>query len=74
MSSTFYELFLHQYSFAKKFQSQDVNRENLCKTLFYEKATHKVLMKLTPKGQFTPAIRHSPRVAKRHLNFVNHFF
>jgi len=39
---------LRWYSFAKKFQSQNVSREKLVKTLLYEKVASKMLMKLTP--------------------------
>jgi len=48
ISPTFYEQLLHQYSFAKKLQSQTVNREKLCTTLSYEKAARKMLVKVTP--------------------------
>ena len=39
---------MRQYSFAKKIQSQTVSTNKLLKTLSYEKAGHKMLMKLTP--------------------------
>ncbi len=47
ISSTFYEQILRKYSFAKKFQRQTLSREKLCKSLMYEKAVHKMLVKLT---------------------------
>jgi len=46
---------LRQYSFAKRLQSQNVNREKLRKALSY---THKMLVKLTPRRQ------HDKRLAK----------
>jgi len=36
-----------QYSYIKQLQSQTVSREKLQKTLSYEKAAHKMLVKLT---------------------------
>jgi len=47
ISPTFYEQLLHQYSKAKKLQSQTVIREKLLKTLSYKKAVRKMLVKLT---------------------------
>jgi len=43
-SSSFYKQLLRQYYFAKKLQSQNVIRENLCKTLLSEKGTTKMLI------------------------------
>jgi len=40
---------LHQSPWTKKLQSHTVIRENLCKTLLYEKAARKMLVKLTPR-------------------------
>ncbi len=50
-SSTFYQQFLHSYSFAKKLQSQTVVREMLQKALLYEKRIHEMLMGLTRFSQ-----------------------
>jgi len=47
ISSTFKEQLLRQYSNAKKVQSQTVSKERLCSALFYNKAAHKMLVKLT---------------------------
>jgi len=49
ISSTFYDLLLRWYSFAKKLQSQTVIRE-IMQTLLLEKAARKMLMKLKPVG------------------------
>jgi len=38
---------LRQFVCAKKFQSQNVTREKLCKALSYEKFVSKMMMKLT---------------------------
>jgi len=43
ISKTFYEQLLHQYFYVKKLQCQTVSREKL----LYEKATCKILVKLT---------------------------
>jgi len=43
-----YKQLLHQYSFAKKIQSKNVIREELCKILSYVKVSSKTLVKLTP--------------------------
>jgi len=48
ISSIFYEQLLSQYSFAKKFHSQNVSRKKLRKTLSYKKVSSNMLMKLTP--------------------------
>ncbi len=40
----------HQYSFAKKVQTQTVNREKLHKTLSYKKVALKMLVKWTPNS------------------------
>jgi len=48
ISPTFYEQLFHQYSFAKKLQSQTVSREKPRKTNSNKKAACKMLMKLTP--------------------------
>jgi len=45
---------LHQYSFAKKLQSQNVSREKLHKALMYEKGESKMFMKLTPESFILP--------------------
>ena len=47
ISTTFYEYIFCQYSFAKKIQTQSVSRDKLLKTLLYEKAHYKMLLKLT---------------------------
>jgi len=51
ISQTFYERLLHQNPFAKKLHTQIVSTQKLCKKLWYEKAAHKILVKLTPGGQ-----------------------
>jgi len=51
-SSTSYEQLFRQYSFAKKIQGQTAIRQKLHKTLLYEKAARKMLMKLTPGKNF----------------------
>ena len=48
ISPMFYEQLLGQYSFAKRIQSQTVSTKKLLKTLAYEKAGGKMLLKLTP--------------------------
>jgi len=53
MSSTFYDQLMHQYSFAKKIQSQTIIREMLRKALWYENVSSKMLMKLTPGDKKT---------------------
>jgi len=45
---TFYKQLFHQYSFAKRLQSQTLIREKLRKTLSYEKPAIKMLVKLKP--------------------------
>jgi len=49
ISSTFYKSLFWQYFSAKKFQSQNVIREKLCKAILYKKFAHKMLIKLTPE-------------------------
>jgi hypothetical protein len=49
ISPTFYEQLLRQNPFAKKLQTQIVSTEKLFKKLSYEKAAHKMLVKLTPE-------------------------
>jgi len=44
---------LHQYSFAKKSQSQILIKEKLCKALLYKKGASKMLVKLSTGGNFT---------------------
>jgi hypothetical protein len=48
ISPTFYEQLLCQNPFAKKLQTQIVCAQKLRKKLSYEKASRKVLVKLTP--------------------------
>ncbi len=48
ISPTFYEQLLRQNPFAKKLQAQIVSTLMLRKELLYEKAAHKILVKLTP--------------------------
>ncbi len=48
ISPTFYRQLLCRYSFPKKLQSQTISRKNLHKTLSYQKATSKMLVKLKP--------------------------
>jgi len=48
----FYRHLLRKYSFAKKLQIKTVCREMLHKVLLYEKAAHKMLLKLTPAVNF----------------------
>jgi len=50
------EWLLRRYSFGKKFQSQNLSRENLCKTLSYKKGAQKMLMNLTTVVLFTHRI------------------
>jgi len=50
--STFYKQLLRQYSFIKKFQTQNIVREKLQKALSYEKGACKMLMKLCPGVNF----------------------
>jgi hypothetical protein len=50
ISPTFYEQLLHQNPFAIKLQTQIVSTLKLCKKLAYEKAAHKILVKLTTDG------------------------
>jgi len=45
-------IFFHQ----KNYKAKTTNRENLHKTLMYKKAARKMLMKLTPKDNFTNII------------------
>jgi hypothetical protein len=47
ISPTFYEQLLRQDPFAKKLQTQIVSTQKLRKELWYEKAAHKILVKLT---------------------------
>jgi hypothetical protein len=54
ISPTFYEQHLHQNPFAKKLQTQTVSTQKLCKKLWYEKAVHKILVKLTPSDRLYP--------------------
>jgi hypothetical protein len=48
ISSIFYEQLLRQYYCAQKLQSQTVTREKLGKTLSYNKAARKMMVKLKP--------------------------
>jgi hypothetical protein len=49
ISPTFYEQLLRQNPFAKKLQTQNCEHiKELRKKLLYEKAAHKILVKLTP--------------------------
>ena len=48
ISPTFYEQLLRQNPCAKKVQTYNVSTKKLLKTLSYEKAARKMLMKLTP--------------------------
>jgi hypothetical protein len=48
ISTTFYEQLCHQYSCAKKLQSQNVIREKLRKALLHEKGASNILVKLVP--------------------------
>jgi hypothetical protein len=43
---------LCQYSLSKKLKKKSLERENLHKILLYEKAAHKMLVKLTPGVNF----------------------
>ncbi len=49
ISPTLHERLLRQNPFAKKLQTQIVSTEKLFKKLSYEKATRKMLVKLTPE-------------------------
>ncbi len=48
ISPTFYEQLLRQNPIAKKLQTQIVSTYKLRKKPLYEKAAHKILVKLTP--------------------------
>ena len=52
ISSTFYEQVLAKLPFAKKLQAQTVRTGKLQKTLSYEKAAHKMLLKSTAGPHF----------------------
>jgi hypothetical protein len=46
----FYKQLLHQYSCAKKVQTKILSTKKLLVLLLFKKASHKMLVKLTPDG------------------------
>jgi len=73
-SLTFYEQYLQQFPFTKKWQTETVSSEKLCmcKTLLYRKAACKILKKLTTLVIFNNILQTdilSPKNSKQKLFF-----
>jgi hypothetical protein len=61
---------LRQNPFAKKLQTKIVSTKNLRKKRFYEKAAHKILVKLTPMWCFQNALAFLNYSRKRHMKML----
>jgi len=73
ISPTFNDLFLRQYSFTKKLQSQTVSRKKTAQKTLAQKTAHKMLVKLKPGDsgrQLSKLSRPSPRTRQSTMSLA----